>query len=220
MEKNTKLGYVVLDDTDKVIIESYKTAVKGIANIFGKYCEVLVHSLDNYEHAVLFIENGHNSSRNIGAPITDLALELINGAHKNKKFLKPYESKFPNGDICKSVTIPIKNKDKLIGLLCININMEVSLMDFMEDFSIKNKNEDNHYENYSSNIDDMIKSILNKNVNDIILDMSIPNQEKNKKIILKLHKIGFFNLKGSVEALAEKLHISVHTVYSNIRKYT
>ncbi|WP_300752974.1 PAS domain-containing protein [uncultured Brachyspira sp.] len=222
MDNYTKSGSVVLDDTDRAIIQSYENAVKGIANIFGTYCEVLVHSLDNYEHAVLFIENGHNSSRDVGAPITDLALELINSVHKDKKFLESYESKFPNGDRCKSVTIPIKNKDKLIGLLCININMEVSLIDFMREFSInKNDSEEHtHSENYSSNIDDMIKSILNKNINDIILDMSIPNQEKNKQIILKLHKIGFFQLKGSVEALAEKLHISVHTVYSNIRKYT
>ena len=139
MDNYTKSASVVLDDTDRAIIQSYENAVKGIANIFGTYCEVLVHSLDNYEHAVLFIENGHNSSRDVGAPITDLALELINSVHKDKKFLESYESKFPNGDRCKSVTIPIKNKDKLIGLLCININMEVSLIDFMKEFSI-NKN--------------------------------------------------------------------------------
>lgn len=50
--------------------------------------------------------------------------------------------------------------------------------------------------------------------------MTIPNQDKNKEIILRLHELGFFNLKGSVEYLAEKLQISEHTVYSNIRKYT
>ncbi|MEI0596870.1 helix-turn-helix transcriptional regulator [Brachyspira pilosicoli] len=214
-----KINPVYFDETDRAIIESYKYVVKGIANAFGRSCEALVHSLDNFENAVKFIENGHNSSRNPGAPITNLALEIIAGVHEDKKFLEPYESKFPNGDRCKSITIPIKNKDKLIGLLCININMEVTLIDFVKEFDIKD-NKKKFHENYSSNIDDMISSILNKNINEIMLDMSIPNQDKNKSIIIKLYEIGFFNIKGSVEALAERLQISVHTVYSNIRKYT
>ena len=209
-------------DIDRIIIKSYESTVKGISNLFGNACEVLVHSLEDYEKAVVYIENGHNSSRSIGAPITNLALELINGASKNKKFVEPYESKFPNGNRCKSVTIPIKNNEKLIGLLCINFNIEISIFDFAKQFFVNDniQNSDDNLENYSANIEDMMKSILEKNVNSVILDMSIPNQDKNKEIILKLHEIGFFHLKGSVEYLAEKLQISEHTVYSNIRKYT
>lgn len=209
-------------DIDRIIIKSYESTVKGISNLFGNACEVLVHSLEDYEKAVVYIENGHNSSRSIGVPITNLALELINGASKNKKFVEPYESKFPNGNRCKSVTIPIKNNEKLIGLLCINFNIEISVFDFAKQFFVNDniQNSDDNLENYSANIEDMMKSILEKNVNSVILDMSIPNQDKNKEIILKLHEIGFFHLKGSVEYLAEKLQISEHTVYSNIRKYT
>ena len=216
------MANIKFNDIDRAIIKSYEYAVKGISNIFGNACEVLVHSLENYEKAVIYIENGHNSSRSTGAPITNLALELINGSSKTKKFLEPYESKFPNGNRCKSVTIPIKNNEKLIGLLCINFNIEISIFDFAKQFFVNDniKNADDNLENYSDNIEDMMKSILEKNINSIILDMSIPNQDKNKEIILKLHEVGFFHLKGSVEYLAEKLQISEHTVYSNIRKYT
>lgn len=217
-----QMANIKFNDIDRAIIKSYECAVKGISNLFGNACEVLVHSLENYENAVIYIENGHNSSRSVGAPITNLALELINGLSKTKKFLEPYDSKFPNGNRCKSVTIPIKNKEKLIGLLCINFNIEISVFDFAKQFFVNDniKNADDNLENYSANIEDMMKSILEKNINSIILDMSIPNQDKNKEIILKLHEIGFFHLKGSVEYLAEKLQISEHTVYSNIRKYT
>ena len=216
------MANIKFNDIDRAIIKSYEYTAKGISNLFGNACEVLVHSLENYENAVVYIENGHNSSRSTGAPITNLALELINGSSKTKKFLEPYESKFPNGNRCKSVTIPIKNNEKLIGLLCINFNIEISIFDFAKQFFVNDniKNADDNLENYSDNIEDMMKSILEKNINSIILDMSIPNQDKNKEIILKLHEVGFFHLKGSVEYLAEKLQISEHTVYSNIRKYT
>ena len=107
-------------------------------------------------------------------------------------------------------------------MLCINFNTEISIFDFAKHFSVDYNipASDDNLENYSDNIEDMMKSMLEKNINSIILDMSIPNQDKNKEIILKLHEIGFFHLKGSVEYLAEKLQISEHTVYSNIRKYT
>ena len=219
---NNKIN-IELNDEDRAIIESYKNVVIGIANLLGDNCEVLVHSLENYEKSVNFIKNGHNSGRNKGAPITDLALKLINNLNINKSFLEPYESKFPNGDRCKSVTIPIKNREKLIGLLCINLNMEVSIFDFAKHIILNNNDDkigEEVIENYSSNIDDMMKFMLEKIINDIIINTSIPNQDKNKTIILKLYEVGFFQLKGSVEALAEKLQISPHTIYSNIRKYT
>lgn len=215
---------VEFDDYDRAIIRSYKHVVKGIARFFGKNCEVLLHSLENYENAVVFIENGHNSMRSVGAPITDFALEFINKASDNNSFLEPYPSKFPSGDRCQSITIPILNGDKLIGLLCINLNMDISILDFINDFvynNIKNTSLDIKYEeNYSSNIDDIIEHMLKKNINSVMLDMSIPNQDKNKRIIQNLYDTGFFHLKGTVETLAERLQISTHTVYSYIKKYS
>lgn len=208
-------------DSDRLTLESFKTATKGIANLFGPACEVLVHSLENYESTVISIENGHNSGRTVGAPMTDLALELINKTDTKRKFLEPYQAKFPNGNRCRSVTMPIKNGDKLIGLLCINLNLDLSFSDFITAFTFKKNEEDEEYtENFSRSIDDMMNSLMQKNINNIMLDTSIPNQEKNKVIILTLNKLGFFNFKGSIEALAEKLQISIHTVYSNLRKYT
>lgn len=215
---NLKNKNIELDTTDKTIIKSYKYIAKGIANLFGKYCEVVVHSLEKYENAVVFIENGHNSGRSEGAPITDLALKIIN--NNGVEFLKPYKSNFPDGNRCKSITIPIKNNDKLIGLVCINLNIEISLLDFVEHIVSIDNSEHEISENYSSNIEEMMKSILDKNITDIVLDTSIPNQEKNKRIILKLHEIGFFQLKGAIDALSKKLKISPHTIYSTIKKYT
>lgn len=204
---------------DRNILESYKILTKGISNLFGTGCEVLVHSLENYDNSVIAIENGHNSGRNVGAPITDLALELINSSNNGKQFLSPYQSKFSSGERCYSVTMPIKNADKLIGLFCINFNIDISFADFIKNFAIaSNENNQDGVEMYSSSIDEMMNSILTKNISNVMLDNTIPNQDKNRVIISKLHKIGFFNLKGSVEALADKLQISIHTVYSNIRK--
>jgi len=208
------------EQLNNVILDSYKETIKGIATLFGAHCEVVLHSIKNYEDSVVSIENGHNSSRKIGAPLTNVALETIKKIDSNSYELIPYESKFPNGNRCKSITVPIKNGELLIGLMCINFNLDVSLADFMYSFSEHKTKELSSPEQYSARVEDLMESVLNKHLEEVLLDTTIPNQDKNKIIIIKLNEAGFFQLRGSVETVAEKLQISVHTIYSYIRKKT
>ena len=48
-------------------------------------------------------------------------------------------------------------------------------------------------------------------------DALIPGSQKNKEIIRRLSLKGAFSFKGSVETVAEKLHISPNTVYLHLR---
>ena len=46
--------------------------IEGIlADLFGKHCEVVLHSLENLHESVIQIANGFNTGRTLGAPITD-----------------------------------------------------------------------------------------------------------------------------------------------------
>lgn len=206
------------EQLNDVILDSYKETLKGVAKLFGTHCEVVLHSIKNYENSVISIENGHNSGRKIGSPVTDLALGIIKKLDANNYKFVPYESKFPNGDRCRSITIPIRNGDILIGLMCINFNLDVSLSDFVSNFSTPQTKEPANTEHYSARVEDLMDSVLNKHLEEVLLDTTIPNQDKNKTIILKLNDVGFFQLRGSVETIADKLQISVHTIYSYIRK--
>ncbi|MGL4985793.1 MAG: helix-turn-helix transcriptional regulator [Treponemataceae bacterium] len=202
---------------DKIILESYKPMAKGIAKLFGSACEVVIHSLEQYAHSIIAIENQHNSGRNIGDPITDLALELITQFESERRFYEPYISTFPNGKRCRSLTVPIKNNEKLIGLLGINFNIDANFSDLVQGLLNQTLFE-NTDQTEIQTINDMMMKILDKNISTVMLDATIPNQEKNREIILTLNKIGFFNMKGSIDAIAERLKISVHTVYANLRK--
>ncbi len=209
------------EQLNNIILDSYQEAIKGISKLLGTHCEVLIHSLKNYESSVISIENGNNSGRTIGAPITNVALEVIKKINSNNYEISPYESKFPNGNRCRSITVPIKNKDVLIGLMCLNLNLDVSLADFLSSFSTpKTEETSSSPEQYSSRVEDLMDSVFTKHLEEVLLDTNIPNQDKNKTIILKLNEAGFFQIRGSVETIAEKLKISVHTIYAYIRKKT
>ena len=60
---------MVLSEIDKLILNSYKTIVYGLADYLGPESEVVLHSLENYESSAIIIA-GENTKRKVGAPIT------------------------------------------------------------------------------------------------------------------------------------------------------
>ena len=56
-------GYLVLSPTDKVILESYKILVDGLSAYLGEGYEIILHSLEDLDHSVIKIINGHYTER-------------------------------------------------------------------------------------------------------------------------------------------------------------
>ena len=49
----------------------------GVSALIGEHCEIVLHSLEDIEHSAIRIANGHNANRQIGSPITALALRSL-----------------------------------------------------------------------------------------------------------------------------------------------
>nr|WP_319776960.1 PAS domain-containing protein [uncultured Sphaerochaeta sp.] len=103
---------------DSMIIESYKTIVDGLAEYLGKNYEIVLHSLSNLDNSVVYIKNGFHTGRTVGAPITNMALEMLSKIDKNSINDVTYFTKDKNGEPVKSSTIAIRGEhNKIIGLL-------------------------------------------------------------------------------------------------------
>ena len=119
-------------DEDRAILNSYRAVVEGVSALIGDHCEIVLHSLEDLEHSAICIANGHNTNRQKGSPLTDLALKSLHNM-KTDSVSKPYFTRIKNGGLMKSVTIAIRNKNqRIIGLLCININLDVPLSQFIQ----------------------------------------------------------------------------------------
>ncbi|MDR2739233.1 MAG: PAS domain-containing protein, partial [Treponema sp.] len=117
-----------LSRTDRLIIESYKTTMDGLAAYYGEAFEIVLHDLTDLDHSIIKIVNGFHSGRKEGSPITDLALSMLEQIRKSSvpgssaAYRGPYitylsSSKY--GKPVKSTTIVIfGEKNKPIGLLC------------------------------------------------------------------------------------------------------
>lgn len=212
-------------EKDRMILETYKTIILGLADYLGENSEVVLHSLENLEKSVIMIA-GEHTGRKIGAPITDLALNMLKEINCSEK--KPYQTYFTknkNGKKMKSSTIAIYGENnRIIGLLCINLNLDCPFDDFIKDFiypkeEININQIKNQYlvENFSNDSEHLIEAIIEKISLEIRDNQEITISNKNKEIIKKLYEEGIFNMKDSVFKVAEYLNISKHTVYLHLR---
>ncbi len=202
---------------DYAIIESYIPVVDGLAALLGEYCEIVLHSLETLEHSAIYIANGHNTDRKIGSPITHRALQSLHQM-SNQENPQPYFTKAKGNVLMKSNTIAIRNsKQRIIGLLCINLNLDVPLSQFFNSFILPNE-ELEVEETFASSVEDLVAQTIEKTVDEISADNSVANNNKNRQIVVSLFKKGIFDIKDAINQVAERLNISRHTVYLYIRQ--
>ena len=208
-----------LSAADRLIIDSYKTTMEGLAAYYGEAFEFVLHDLTDYDHSIIKIINGSHSGRKEGSPITDLALsmlEQIRANHVSGPFTS-YISKSKYGKPVRSTTIVIFGEGhKAIGLLCINLYLDSPLSALLQSFSMASQS-DYVSENFSNDSDELIARSLEKVKNEAAADSAVPPHLKNKEIVTILYHQGIFRLKNAVQLISDDLGISKNTVYLHIR---
>lgn len=64
----------------------------------------------------------------------------------------------------------------------------------------------------------MVSQTIQTTIDDVMADRQISNNNKNRQIVISLFEKGIFDIKDSINQVAEKLDISRHTVYLYIRQ--
>ena len=205
-------------DEDRAILISYKAVVDGVSALIGEHCEIVLHSLEDIEHSAICIANGHNTNRQVGSPITDLALKSLRNM-QSESVSKPYFTRAKGNVLMKSVTIAIRNsKQRIIGLLCININLDVPVSQFMQAFMPTQEQNETSSVNFASSVEELVAQTVEKTIEEVNADRSVSNNNKNRQIVVSLFEKGIFDIKDAINLVADRLAISRHTVYLYIRQ--
>lgn len=216
-----RTGQVKLTKTDRVILESYIPVVQDLAVYLGSSYEIVLHSLEDYDHSVIAIVNGAHTGRTVGAPITDLALDMLDVLSQGKPSTA-YFSTNKKGEPLKSTTIAIRGEhDRIVGLLCINLYLNTPLSEILADLT-----PDRFAgvsaparETFASNTGELIEAALDDIRARVMQGASILPSNKNKAIVEELYDKGMFRLKDAVVIAADLLGISKNTIYMHIRNY-
>lgn len=205
-------------DEDRAILNSYRAVVEGVSALIGNHCEIVLHSLEDLEHSAIYIANGHNTNRQEGSPLTDLALKSLHNM-KTDSVSKPYFTRIKNGGLMKSVTIAIRNKNqRIIGLLCININLDVPLSQFIQALMPSNPMGETSSVNFASSVEELVSQTVEHTIEEVNADRLVANNNKNRQIVVSLFEKGIFDIKDAINLVADRLDISRHTVYLYIRQ--
>ena len=208
-------------DDDRKIIHSMETIVDGIASVFGSFCEVALHSLEDPSRSVVKIANGVATGRGVESPITAEALKQLHEiALQEGSDIRHACKRTQDGDLFKSTSMVIRNScQKPIGMLCININMSVPASDFMQAFVLEGVNSAVPIAgHFPASVDDLVESTADRTIAEVNSNQQLSNKVKNKHIIMSLFDKGIFDIKESVPMVARKLGVSRHTVYLYIRQ--
>lgn len=209
-----------LSKVDKQILESYTYMLEGLADYLGPGYEFVLHSLENLDRSVIKIINGFHSGRTEGAPITDLALKMLQQIQENDCAHQhhTYFNYSHEGVPLKSTTISILGEnERIIGLLCINFYLSTPLSAIVESLSDTHTRSARSDETFSSSLDDLISSVLDDAVKQVYANGAITSTNRNKEIISILYEKGIFNMKDAVNHVSQKMGISKNTVYMHLR---
>lgn len=193
----------------------------GIAAQFGNACEVVIHDLkkQDIESSIVYIENGHVSSRKMGDGPSEIVLETLNSDPSLLKDRLSYLTKTDDGRILKSSTMFIRGKDDSVdyifslnyditGLLAVDTALRslISTSDMSET--------DRQPRKITNNVNDLLDDLIEQSVK--LVGKPVPLMSKDDKImaIQFLNDAGAFLITRSGDKVSTYFGISKFTLYS------
>ena len=208
-------------------LERYIPLVRFMGEICGKNYEIILHDVSTPERSVIAACNSHLSGRRVGDPMTELAKDLIRtGAYLEHDFVANYEGRTRGGKRFVSSTYFIKEKGELVGLICVNHDVEdffalsEHLNNLVQAFSLPVGG--TCPTTYTENLDDSISGLSSSLIHSTVLNYHVPMEAMHSadklEVVRILESQGVFATKGSVGQVARELHISEPTVYRYLQK--
>ena len=218
----------------KEILQGYVKLTEFLGKVLGSDYEIVFHDLTDPNHSIVAIENGHISGREVGAPLTNVALSVLKDkGYENEDYRVNDYGLSASGKQLRSNTLFIKHEGKLIGMLCINfddsrykdvVEHVMALahpQNFLHNINMKeadlNKKSSSVAakvtEQYNSSPEGVAEDAINKELESMGLTADRLTAEERMHVIAALEKKGIFLLKGVVKDVAAGLKCSQASIY-------
>lgn len=214
-------GGIYLNDQE--ILKLYTSMVPFLSEVCGPGSEIVIHDVTNPSHSVIAIAN-NTTGRKIGSPMTDLAIHIKeSGGYNNSDYIASYIGKTSNKRFLSS-TYFIKNKERLIGLLCINKDLSIlESFQAMErklllQFGLMPANQEDVTEDLENPVENMLHTLISDTITQMGIPVSRMSLEEKVQIVHRLNEQGVLRMKGAIAEIAVQLGISEPTVYRYLNR--
>lgn len=213
------------------LLQHYIKLTEFLGQALGPDYEVALHDLTDKNRSIIAIANNHVSGREIGAPLTNVALSvLMDKSYETQDYRLHYHGVSINGKELRSSTMFIKQNGRLIGMLCINFDdsryrrvsqqilslchpdLFVSELEAeYQDPSVPKAS--NAPEKFRNSSEAVAVDAISREVERMGVAADRLTSEERLKIITALEAGGIFLFKGAVKDVAAELHCSQASVY-------
>jgi len=214
------------------LLQHYAKLTEFLGQALGPDYEVALHDLTDKNRSIIAIANNHVSGREVGAPLTNVALSIL----RDKSYLTAdyrlnYYGVSINGKDLRSNTMFIKDNGRLIGMLCINfddsrfrkVSTEILNLCHPEMFIEETEPAEGETpalvekkaapEKFNNSTEGVARDAINQELERMGVTAERLTADERLKIITALERNGIFLLKGSVKDVATGLHCSPASVY-------
>lgn len=222
-----------MPDTTNALLRQYVKLTEFLGAALGPDYEVALHDLTDKNRSIIAIANGYISGREIGAPLTNMALGVLKDeSYEWQDYRLHYSGVSAAGNVLRSSTMFIKEDGRLIGMLCINFDdsryQAVSeqimglchpdvfargLTGQAEERSGAASKTAHRTETFRNSTEAVALDAIAHELERLGVTADRLTSDERMQIIAGLEESGIFLLKGSVKDVAAGLHCSQASVY-------
>jgi predicted transcriptional regulator YheO len=199
------------------LLDLLERLAEGIVAVVGAHCEVVVHDFSDPEHSAVVVA-GDVTHRKPGAPVPDLS--FISGElNKNTHDQLNYQIKI-NEHTLQSSTIWIRNPEgEPIGAICINLDYsdlhEARVLLDRLSSSTRNVSDFVVSNTLAKDLDNLIElSARDYLSHNSLSTVEVLSLEEKLDMVELFEERGLFQIRGSVQRVADLLKVSRASVYN------
>lgn len=202
---------------NRTYLSRFIPVARGLQQHLGSLYEIILHDVSEPDASIIFIA-GNLTNRLPGGPLTNVVMEEMKRRENDAEDMIGYKTELKDGRIFKSSTIFIRDEQGiLMGCFCINMDVTAihSTVDFLKDATSFSAPRSTEF--FGQSIEDVVENIVAQQL--AASDVPVQSMSRNERLnfVLALNAKGIFEVKGSVERVAQLLGVSVFTVYSYLK---
>ena len=222
-----------MTSSSSLILQHYIKLTEFLGKALGPDYEVALHDLTRKDRSIIAIANNHISGREIGAPLTNVALSILRDrSYETSDYCLQYHGISANGKNLRSNTMFIKQDGRLIGMLCINFDdsryrdisdrilglchPDLFVTDVLpQPGTHKAEVRENRPapEKFRNSADAVALDAINRELERMGVTPGHLTHSERLQVITSLESAGIFLLKGAIKSAAAALGCSTASIY-------
>ncbi|MFI5916218.1 transcriptional regulator [Dactylosporangium sp. NPDC051541] len=205
-------------DSAAAIFAALRPVVEGLAQTFGRTCEVVLHDYSDTEHSVVAV-GGDVTGRRPGDAMSQIGLRVLAAGDAAVNEVN-YLTRTADGRTLKCSTFPLRGPDgALLGALCVNVDVSAlsRAAELLTELSGRAPDGERlPVTVFSGDLDQVLASVVADSERETGRPVHRLTRAERLHVIRRLRAAGVFAIRGAPGRIAKQFGISRAALYNDL----